>query len=145
MTTGSVTPEAPQPEALLGPTCKTCVFRVEGALRCRRFPPVAAVGAPALWPSTRDEDWCGEYELRPASQPLRSFAPSPCAGCGALPLAACADGCQEALARRQRIQVMAANPQFEVLGRIGEDGSLIVRRRDDQAPAKAPARSKRRR
>lgn len=42
------------------PTCKTCSFRPSGT-KCRRFPPLAAVGAAALWPSTKDDDWCGEH------------------------------------------------------------------------------------
>lgn len=42
------------------PTCKTCLFRPNKT--CRRYPPGAAVGAPAIWPVTQDEDWCGEHK-----------------------------------------------------------------------------------
>jgi hypothetical protein len=38
------------------------MFRL--ATRCRRFPPVAAIGAPAIWPSTKEDDWCGEHPGR---------------------------------------------------------------------------------
>lgn len=40
-------------------TCETCAHR-DGAL-CRRFPPGAAVGAAALWPTVTSTDWCGEH------------------------------------------------------------------------------------
>ena len=43
-------------------TCETCAHR-DGP-RCRRFPPIAAVGASALWPEVKAGDWCGEH--RPA-------------------------------------------------------------------------------
>lgn len=64
---------------MIDATCRTCTFRRES--RCRRFPPTAGVGAPAIWPVTKDEDWCGEHPDRqqnnPASEGRRGQAKRP--------------------------------------------------------------------
>lgn len=62
-------------------TCSTCRYwkadnvlglSVSGAQKfgeCRRYPP-----APK-WPSTEMEDWCGEFEARPATRPVLQTSP----------------------------------------------------------------------
>ena len=49
--------------------CQDCKFWDNAHIRsrmahCRRYAP--RIGDNNYWPSTRDDDWCGEFEFRPA-------------------------------------------------------------------------------
>lgn len=48
-------------------TCATCPHWLspDGAVgQCRRFPPLAAIGAATIRPQTYARDWCGEHPDR---------------------------------------------------------------------------------
>lgn len=48
--------------------CSNCRFwhvtPEPAAGSCRRHSPATANGIGALWPLTRDNSWCGDYEMR---------------------------------------------------------------------------------
>lgn len=52
--------------------CKKCVFYNETQHRCHRFPPQIVVetdirgntSKPAMWPYVREDDCCGEFNVR---------------------------------------------------------------------------------
>lgn len=44
--------------------CRSCRFYVEASGICRRRAPLADAREWAMWPITREDDWCGEWEAR---------------------------------------------------------------------------------
>jgi hypothetical protein len=67
----------------MGESCATCRFsatpleRAEGVLECHRTPPVVTGRHPlADWPLVPGGAWCGEFEARPATKPVRKQRPA---------------------------------------------------------------------
>jgi len=59
-------------------TCFTCQFYVRGLGQCRAEPPVPVGvatdrGALGVWPTTREDHWCGRHALR-SSAPVAEGA-----------------------------------------------------------------------
>lgn len=56
-----------------GERCECCVYRDVDEIQptkyyiCRRWPPVRAQAGMdfyGIWPRVRDDDWCGEFEMK---------------------------------------------------------------------------------